>query len=132
MMPYERFKAWKLCHELAVAVYSVSKKWPKEELYGLTAQARRAAFSAPANIAEGSAKRGSIEFRRHLDISLGSLSELSYTLRFARDIELIPPDQWSRLERARQEAGRMTWFLYKSVLRKGKDRLARQAAAASK
>jgi len=57
MMPYERFEAWKVCDELAVQVYQVTKLFPKYELYGMTSQARRA-FSAPVNIAEGSAKPG--------------------------------------------------------------------------
>ncbi|PYO62354.1 MAG: hypothetical protein DMD70_05625 [Gemmatimonadetes bacterium] len=61
MMPYERFTAWKACHELALAVYRATRSFPKEELFGLTSQMRRAAFSAAANIAEGSAKRGSAE-----------------------------------------------------------------------
>src|ERR1041385_2832973 len=54
MMPYERIKAWEKCHELLLALYQVSKQWPREETYGLIAQARRAAFSAAANIVEGS------------------------------------------------------------------------------
>src|SRR2546425_12365674 len=57
MMPYERFEAWKLCDELALAVYRVTQAFPKHELYGLTAQARRAAFSAAVNIAERSEER---------------------------------------------------------------------------
>jgi hypothetical protein len=75
-MPYERFEAWKVSHELALAVYSATRGWPRSELYGLTSQLRRAALSAPTNIAEGCAKRGPAEFRRFLDYSLGSLSEL--------------------------------------------------------
>lgn len=77
-MPYEKFAAWRVAHELALEVYRVSDHWPKSELYGLTAQTRRAALSAPTNIAQGAAKRGKAEFGRYLDIALGSLSELSY------------------------------------------------------
>ena len=87
--PFHRFKAWVACHELLLGVYRASQSWPRTEVYGLTAQARRAAFSAAANIAEGSAKRGAGEFRRFLDISLGSLSELSYTLLVARELGFI-------------------------------------------
>jgi four helix bundle protein len=88
-MPYERFEAWKVSHELALAVYAATRGWPRSELYGLTSQLRRAALSAPTNIAEGSAKRGPAEFRRFLDYSLGSLSELAYLLRFARDGQFL-------------------------------------------
>ena len=88
MMPYERFQAWRSCHELAIATYRLTRDFPKHELYGITSQMRRAAFSAAANIAEGSAKRGCTEFRRYLDIALGSLSELRYSALLARDLEL--------------------------------------------
>ena len=58
-VPYERFDAWKMTHQLALRVYKVTESWPVSERYGLTIQIRRAALSAPTNIAEGSAKRGS-------------------------------------------------------------------------
>jgi four helix bundle protein len=73
MVPYERFDAWKIAHQLALEVYAITERWPANERFGLTAQVRRAALSAPTNIAEGSAKRGSRELRRYLDIALGSL-----------------------------------------------------------
>jgi hypothetical protein len=55
VMPYERFRAWQACDQLVLAVYRATSGFPRHELYGLTSQARRAAFSAAANIAEGSA-----------------------------------------------------------------------------
>ena len=119
MVPYERLKAWQLCHELALAVYAASDSWPRSEAFGLAAQARRAAHSAAANIAEGSAKRGKAEFRRFLDVSLGSLSELSYTLRLARDRGMIGGEQWEEVDRLRHHAGAVTWRLYEAVGRKG-------------
>jgi four helix bundle protein len=85
MLPYERFDAWKMTHQLALKVYDLTECWPIQERYGLTAQIRRAALSAATNIAEGTAKRGPRELRRYLDISLGSLSEVSYLFRFSRD-----------------------------------------------
>src|SRR3954467_13442922 len=85
MVPYERFDAWKASHHLALQVYSITESWPVNERYGLTAQIRRAAISAPTNIAGGLAKRGAREFRRYLDIALGSLSEVSSLHRFTRD-----------------------------------------------
>ncbi len=115
MLPYERFEAWKLCDELAVAVYEVTRSFPKYELYGLTSQARRAAFSAPVNIAEGSAKPGPNEFCRFLNIAIGSLSELSYTLRFCRRVELLDDEHYKRLDELRRRAGFLTWKLYEAV-----------------
>jgi four helix bundle protein len=114
-MPYERFEAWKVSHELALAVYSATRGWPRSELYGLTSQLRRAALSAPTNIAEGSAKRGPAEFRRFLDYSLGSLSELAYLLRFARDSQFLTDEAWAKLQQMRDKAAILTWRLARSL-----------------
>ncbi len=113
--PYERFKAWGACHQLVLAVYRLTRSWPKDELYGLTSQARRAAFSAAANIAEGSAKRGSKELRCYLDISLGSLSELHYILLLSKDLGVSSPEGWGEVEALRDHASRLTWGLYRAV-----------------
>jgi four helix bundle protein len=113
--PYERFDAWREAHQLVLLVYRETKAFPKEELYGLTSQFRRAAFAVPANIAEGSAKKGSREFRRYLDIAVGSLSELAYILRLVRDLGLISDESWSSLDEQRERVGRLTWGLYASI-----------------
>jgi four helix bundle protein len=118
MAIYERIKAWERCHELCVVVYQATKSWPRDERFGLSSQARTAAHSAAANIAEGSAKKGSAEFRRYLNISLGSLSELSYTLLLAKDLQILPEEDWGRLEELHRKAGGMTWLLYRSMLPK--------------
>lgn len=115
MMPYERLTAWKKCHELALAVYDASDSFPKNEEYGLKSQARRAAFSAPANLAEGSARRGPGEFRRFIDFAIGSLAELSYTLRFVRDRRIVDDARWRHLENLREEASKTTWGLYVAI-----------------
>jgi four helix bundle protein len=115
MMPYERFDSWKLAHTLALAIYSASDQWPVAERFGLTAQIRRAALSAPTNIAEGSAKRGPREFRRYLDIALGSLSEVSYLLRFSRDRGILKQEDFQILDDLRDQAGKLTWRLCASM-----------------
>src|SRR3954452_19787853 len=106
MMPYERLRAWKACDDLAVAVYKLTECFPRHELYGLTSQLRRAAFSAAANIAEGSAKRGKNEFRRFLDISIGSLSEVAYVIHLARRLEYLTQEEWQAIDRLRSEASK--------------------------
>jgi four helix bundle protein len=115
MKRYERLEAWHAAHELVLLTYRLTKTFPREELYGLTSQARRAAFSVAANIAEGSAKKGPREFRRYLDIAVGSLSELAYIFHLIKDLELIDSTKWSELDHAREKAGRLTWGLYRSV-----------------
>ena len=94
MMPYEKIVAWRVSHELVLHVYTMTRTWPREERYGLVSQARRAALSIPSNMPEGSAKRTSREFRRFLDIAIGSLSELSYLLSVARDLEFCTHEEW--------------------------------------
>jgi four helix bundle protein len=115
MMPYERFEAWKAAHELALEVYRITDKWPACERFQLTAQTRRAALSAPTNIAEGAAKRGRREFRRYLDIARGSLSELSYLLRFSEDRGILDEETFQGLNDLRDRAGKVTWGLYASL-----------------
>ena len=115
MAVYDRFDAWQRCHELTVAVYRATASWPREERFGLTDQLRRAAFSAANNIAEGSAKKGTRELRRYLDISLGSLSEVHYILRLVQEIGIADPDQVKALRVLQQNAGRSTWSWYNSV-----------------
>src|SRR6266700_3190806 len=118
MMPYERFHAWRACDDLTVAVYRATQNYPRHELYGLVSQTRRAAFSATANIAEGSAKRGPREFRRYLDITIGSLSELSYALRLAHSLSYLTLDTWKSLDQQRESASRLTWRLYQTISRR--------------
>ena len=114
-MPYERFEAWKLCHELALAVYEATKSYPTEERYGLVSQTRRAAFSAPVNIAEGSARRGPREFARFLDFSHSSLIELGYALRFARDCGILNRDTWKQLDELHARANYLTLRLNQAM-----------------
>ena len=115
MAPYERFEAWHMAHRMALLIYKVTEAWPMDERFGLTIQVRRAALPVPTNIAEGCAKRGHREFRRFLDIALGSLSELTYLLRFSRDRGLLTPESWLQLDAVRDEAGKLTWQLYRKL-----------------
>jgi four helix bundle protein len=117
MLPYEKFEAWKVAHDLALEVYRISDQWPPCERYQLTSQVRRAALSVPTNIAEGAAKRGPREFRRYLDIARGSLSELSYLLRFSKDRGLLDVETFEALDELRNRAGKVGWGLYASLSR---------------
>ena len=114
---HEGLKAWRACHQLALALYSASASFPTEERYALSQQLRRAAYSAAGNIAEGSAMRGNRQFRKYLDSALGSLAELSYCLLLARDLGYLRHEQWGELEALRDHAGKLTWGLYRSITR---------------
>jgi four helix bundle protein len=112
---HEGLKSWVACHELVLSIYRLTATWPAREQYGLTSQARRAAYSTAANIAEGSAKRGVREFRRFLNIALGSISELTYILLLARDLGYMKREEWGEIEAMRDHAGRLTWGLYRAL-----------------
>jgi four helix bundle protein len=115
MKPYERLDAWHACHQVVLGVYRATESFPKAEIYGLTSQLRRAAISITANIAEGSAKRGKREFRRYLDIALGSLAELRCLLRSARDLGYLNDADWATLVRLEERGGLLLWRLYRSM-----------------
>lgn len=115
---HEQLKAWIACHELTLAVYRITASWPRTEQYALTTQTRRAAYSAAANIAEGAAKRSGREFRRFLDMSIGSLAELSYFFILGRDLGYVTPEIWGEIEALRDHAGKLTGGLYRAIGRK--------------
>ena len=77
---------WRKAHEFVLSVYRLSQGFPREELYGLTSQFRRAAVSIPANIAEGFKKRGCSDKARFMNIAQGSLEECRYYLILTRDL----------------------------------------------
>ncbi|MFT3826837.1 MAG: four helix bundle protein [Chitinophagaceae bacterium] len=89
MQNYKDLKVWEKAHEFTLKVYEITKHFPKEELYSLTSQLRRAAASVPANIAEGCGKRSQSELAHFLNISLGSANEAEYFLLLSRDLEYI-------------------------------------------
>lgn len=86
MRDFRELKVWQKSHELILAIYKETERFPKSEIYGLTSQIRRAAVSIGANIAEGAGKNSRPDFARFLQISLGSGSELEYELLLACDL----------------------------------------------
>jgi four helix bundle protein len=89
-------------------------------MYGITSQMRRAASSAAANIVEGCAKKGAGEFRRYLDVAVGSLAELSYFALLARDLDFISKDDWTEFESLHEIAGRTTMGLHRAMSGRGR------------
>lgn len=115
MAQYEKWRAWQACHQLVLVVYQVSGVWPRHEQYSLVAQLRRAAFSAAANIAEGSARHGRREFSRYLVISIGSLVEVEYCLRLARDLGYLTEESHAEAHGVLVDATRLTRALQKAI-----------------
>ena len=89
MKRYEGLEAWQAAHQLVLVTYRVTKSFPNEER----------------------------EFRRFLDIAVGSLAELAYIFQLVKDLELIELSKWAELDQARDLAGWLTWGLYRSVRR---------------
>jgi four helix bundle protein len=84
MRDYRKIETWKLADDFTVAVYESTRAFPREELYGLTSQLRRAAYSVPANIAEGSSRESQRDYLHFLYIARGSLSEAQYLVHLAQ------------------------------------------------
>jgi four helix bundle protein len=93
MRDHRNLKAFQVADQLAVALYLATKEFPREELFGLTSQMRRAAVSVPSNIVEGCSRRSEADFLRFLDIALGSSQELDYQISLARRLDYLsePP-----------------------------------------
>ena len=89
MQNYKDLKVWEKAHQFTLKVYEATKLFPKEELYSLTNQLRRATSSIPANIAEGCGKNSQAEFAHFLNISLGSANETEYFLILSKDLKYL-------------------------------------------
>lgn len=107
MKDFRKILVWEKAHHLTLAIYKASTAFPKDELYGLTSQMRRAAASIPANIAEGCGRDTDPDFRRFLQIAMGSASELQYHLILAHDLGLIEAQNYAPLEQSVIEVKRM-------------------------
>lgn len=115
MQDFRKLKVWQKAHEHALAVYRATATFPREELYGLTSQIRRASISIPTNIAEGCGRSTDSEFARFLQIAMGSAFETEYELLLALDLGLLAKDEYSQLDSATQEIKRMIIALYKTL-----------------
>jgi four helix bundle protein len=107
MKDFKDLKVWQKSHQLVLSVYKTTTGFPREEIYGLTSQMRRAGVSIPANIAEGCGRGGDVELARFLQISMGSASELEYLLLLAHDLNLLNTICYERLATDVTEVKRM-------------------------
>ena len=114
MKDFRNLKVWGKSHQLALGLYKTTKKFPKDEIYGLTSQIRRSSTSIPANIAEGCGRKGNAELSRFLQIAMGSASELEYHLLLAHDLGLLNDSDFKQLDTEVTEVKRMlTSFIQK-------------------
>jgi four helix bundle protein len=104
---FKQLAVWEKSHRLTLAVYKTTSSFPREELYGLTSQIRRASASIPANIAEGCGRRGDAEFARFCQIAMGSASELEYHFLLAKDLGFLESSVHETLNHDLVEVKRM-------------------------
>ncbi len=105
--PHQDLDAWKEAMRMVKMVYQLSQEFPREEVYGLTSQVRRAAVSVPSNLSEGAARTSRKEFSHFLSVAKGSLSELETQLMISADLGYLPRDHdiFAQLERVAQLLG---------------------------
>ncbi len=99
MRDFKKYDIWKISHKLTLAVYEITKLFPKDEQYGLTSQLRRASSSIPTNISEGCGRDSDAEFNRFLTIAMGSASEVEYLLLLSKELEYINTDSFDTLNK---------------------------------
>ena len=115
---YRDLEVWKLAMDLAEQSYTVTKSFPKEELFGLTSQIRRAAVSVPANIAEGHGRTSTKEFLNYLSIARGSLHETETHLLLAQRVSLLTPEKTAPLLDLSERISQMLSRLRQSLERR--------------
>jgi four helix bundle protein len=116
--PHKRLLAWQKSMDLVVEIYGLVKSFPREEIYGLSSQIRRASVSVPSNISEGAAGRSVTQFRNSLSIAIGSLNEISTQLEIAYRVGYLGRRKLDDAESRVDECLRLTYGLRKSLTEK--------------
>lgn len=112
---FEKLRVWQKAMDFSVKIYEISKRFPREEIYGLTSQIRRAVTSIPLNIAEGSACRTSKEFIQFLHIALRSQYETVTIIKLAYRLKYLDSSDTTELEEKIAEIGRLLQALINSL-----------------
>ena len=97
MQDFRKLKVWEKAHELTLLIYKMSNKFPKNEMFSLTNQIRRASTSIPTNIAEGCGRGTDKDFARFIQISMGSASELEYLILLSFDLKYISEELFNKI-----------------------------------
>ena len=112
---WKNLNVWKLADELAYRVYIFTRNFPKEDIYSITSQLRRAALSIPTNIVEGYSRKGDIELSRFLSIRLGSMAETKYLLHFCLKLEYLSEKDYREINEGYEALGKMLWRFYEKL-----------------
>jgi len=108
---YRELIVWQKAMDLVEMIYQVTRQFPKEELYGLTSQIRRAAVSIPSNVAEGQARQSTAEFRNFLSIAQGSRAEVETQLMIAQRLGYLSQEKAEQILNISEEIKRMIYSL---------------------
>ncbi len=120
MQDFRKLQVWKKSHDLTLRIYKLTSQFPREEIYGLISQIRRACASIPTNIAEGCGRGSSADFARFLQIAMGSASETEYLILLARDLKYLTLDQYAELIDITVRVKKMLTALLKNVRMSGR------------
>jgi len=112
---HRKLKAFQKAHDLTLAVYQHTREFPKEELFGLTSQMRRAAVSVASNIVEGCARPTKNDYIRFLDIAYGSCREVEYQITLANDLGYLQGEGFRHLFAMAEETGKTLFGLIRSL-----------------
>jgi len=115
MKDFRDLKVWEKAHALTLYCYQATKPFPREEIFGLVSQIRRASSSIPANIAEGCGRRGNAELHRFLQIAMGSARELEYHLLLSRDLGHLSVEKYQGMQPQIEEVKKMLASLIRKV-----------------
>ncbi|HYJ87564.1 MAG TPA: four helix bundle protein [Pyrinomonadaceae bacterium] len=116
--PHKRLLAWRKSMDLVVKIYELTRSFPRDEVYGLSAQIRRASVSVPSNISEGAAGRSVNQFRNYLSVAIGSLNEISTQLEIAYRVGYLDQSRLADVESKVDECLALTYGLRKSLIEK--------------
>ncbi len=115
MQNFKDLIVWQKAHENALLVYSSTKGFPKEELFGITSQIRRAAVSIPTNVAEGCGKFTKKDFANFLQIAFGSAQEVEYLSLLSSELNYFNKTDYQKIESLNNEVKAMLISLIKKV-----------------
>lgn len=115
MRDHKKLRAFELADEVAILIYRVTKDFPKDEVYGLTSQMRRAAVSVPSNIVEGCARNSQTEYLRYLEIAFASLREVHYQFGLAIRLGYVDQKEENECNLKMEEAEKVIGALIRSI-----------------
>ena len=112
---FDKLLVWQRAHSLVLKIYEVTNSFPKEEIWGLTSQIRRAAVSVPSNIVEGKARGSRKDFKRFLLVARGTLEEVKYQSLLAKELKYMNEEQYEEITVMIEDVGRLLGGMIRKV-----------------